>query len=636
MPGSRSLGNVIARGLALILVASLAGSCTNASNPQPRGREAAGGTLRVGADGAGGQFYFALDPQNEYSYSSWELLRCCLLRTLMSYGGSQTTGTIPQPDLASGPPEVSSDGLTWTFHLRPGLHYGPPLQNVQITTPDIVRALLRAGDPSTAFPALSRTYLFNIQGFSDYWTGKSDSIAGLEAPDPLTLRIHLVKPDASLPYDMALETTAPIPPSPSDPSARFGVATGHDRSKSPNVSDGYGRFLVSSGPYMIQGEGSVDFSKPPSQQTPPSGFKPWTYDQNFQPTGFGSLTLVRNPSWDPATDPLRPALANEIVVKGGSPRSVFRDYSAGEVDMVFDDGPTQGLLNHYLGDPSLRNDVQTFETESIVVADFNLSQPPFDDIAVRRAVAYALNRRSMLGQIQQGYIFGSAIVANHFAPETSELALDAGWSPFPNADGAPDMRAARQAMSASRYGRGGRCVDAVCRGTIVYVNHNLAGSVGQIRRSLAALGIEAKVVVPADFYNACLSPARHPGICVGDGWFPDYPSVGNMITQLFGGNSVAGAYGLTRLGATKNELVKAGAPVTSVPTVDPLIQACNEQVGMAGVECWTRLDQYIATQLMPSVPLAFGQVIRLTSPAISSFSWDQGVQEPALDRLAVS
>src|SRR5215213_4329387 len=304
--------------LTTVLVLSCTGSHTGSSaQPNP----GSGGTLRVGM--AVGSF-FALDPQNEWTFSTWELFRCCLLRTLMSYDGtSGIDGTDPKPDLAASPPDVSTDGLTWTFHLRADLNYGPPLQDVPITSSDIVRAVMRAGEPGTTNQVLSSTYLSNIEGFAQYLNGKADSISGMETPDPLTLVIHEIRPDTTLPYDFALAATAPIPPSPTDLSTPLGVATGHDRSADPSKQDGYGRFLVSSGPYMIQGMDSVDFSRPPGEQTAASGFMPWRYDANFQVTASGSVSLVRNPSWDPSTDQLRAALPDRIEVQGGNGGALF-------------------------------------------------------------------------------------------------------------------------------------------------------------------------------------------------------------------------------------------------------------------------------------------------------------------------
>jgi peptide/nickel transport system substrate-binding protein len=623
----------------LLCVVLIAAACTSGKAASPLGsREGAGGTLTVGLSGP---VWYDMDPQSEWSFAIWGILRSCLLRTLMSYDGSPgIAGTHPQPDLAAAPPEVSTDGLTWTFHLRPGLRYGPPLQDVQITSPDIVRAILRSADERTDATGLGHAHLSNIEGFEGYENGKAESISGLETPDALTLSIHLIRPDASIPYDMALPTTAPIPPSPSERSARYGVATGHDRSPDPSTRGGYGMFLVSSGPYMIEGEDAVDFSQPPADQTRPSGFVPWSYEGYDDTTGFGSVTLVRNPSWDPATDPVRLALPDRIVVRGGSSDTLYREFRSGRLDMVFDDAPPSKMLDRYLNAPGLRPQVQSLETGNIVIAEFNLTQPPFDDPAVRRAVAFALDRRAMLDPIRRG-LGGQGwkvpVVANHYAPDGTEDGLPSGWSPFPRADGTPDLQAAHQAMSASRYDvRRGRCVDPVCRRVKVFVSDLIPQVAQGIRRTLSALGIVATVTIPDDFYGDCHDTARM-GLCVGAGWLPDYPIPRDLLISMFAGTSLIGGIGLgnTRLGASPGELAKRGSVVRSVPSVDQELQACDEEVAAAAIACWTRLDQYLITELMPTVPIAFGETIRIISPSIASFAWDQGTQEPALDRLAM-
>ena len=586
--------------------------------------------------GMDGTAYASLDPAVEWTFSTWELFRCCLLRTLMSYDGtSGAAGTEPKPDLAIGPPVVSTDGLTWTFHLRPGLYYGPPLQDVAITAPDIARAILRSGDAAAANPYLGGTYLANIQGYGEYAAGKSGSISGLETPDPLTLRIHEIRPDSALPYDLTLPTTAPIPPSPSDPSARYGVATGHDSSTKPEITDGYGRYLVSSGPYMILGEDAVDFSKPAEEQVPARGFVPWTYDKYYSTKSYGSLTLVRNPSWSAATDPLRLALADRIEIKGGTSDALFREVSAGGLDMVFDDNPPPPTLDRYLNDPTLRPFVQTLDTGIVVVADFNLTQPPFDDVAVRTAVADALDRRAIVAHIPDAFPgVGGAIVANHYVSDSAEGSLASGWDPFPGQGGAPDLEAARAALSTSRYAKRGSCAGPDCRVTVI-VREGLQPASGSIAHSLAALGIRADIHVTGDL-GACHD--LRVGLCVGFGWFPDYPSAGNLLIALFGGPSVGGSdsINISHIGSSAADLAHIGAVIMDVPTVDPQIQACNQEIGAAGLACWTRLDQYLVTQVMPAVPLAFGQVIRVTSPKMAAFSWDAAFQMPAIDRLSAA
>jgi ABC-type transport system substrate-binding protein len=125
--------------------------------PQPTPQETAaqeeaaprGGTLRVGVV----QWSeLTLDPQADYTSTGWELLRCCLARTLLSYNGTPTAegGADLRPDLAAELPEVSADGLTWTFRLEPGRRYAPPYEETEIVAADLVGAVERTLRPAPA------------------------------------------------------------------------------------------------------------------------------------------------------------------------------------------------------------------------------------------------------------------------------------------------------------------------------------------------------------------------------------------------------------------------------------------------------------------------------------------------------
>jgi len=200
----------------------------------------------------------AFDPQQDNNPTVVELGRCCLLRTLLSTNGHPTNqgGTALHPDLAASLPEVSSDGLTWTFRIKPGIHYAPPLQDLEVTSQDFIRTMergLRRADPAFVQAAGNQTPLQDvagvlfedvIQGAVDYTQGRAGTISGLEAPDPHTLIVHLTAPTGDLGYRLSQIDSAPIPPNPSDPTARLGAAEGHDLT--------YGRFLVGTGPYMIE------------------------------------------------------------------------------------------------------------------------------------------------------------------------------------------------------------------------------------------------------------------------------------------------------------------------------------------------------------------------------------------------
>ena len=81
-----------------------------------------------------------------------------------------------QPELAHGW-EVSADGLTYTFHLRPDalFHDGRP-----VTAQDLIYSWERAADPDLGSDTVL-TYLGDIVGVKEVMEGRSRNISGLRA-----------------------------------------------------------------------------------------------------------------------------------------------------------------------------------------------------------------------------------------------------------------------------------------------------------------------------------------------------------------------------------------------------------------------------------------------------------------------
>jgi peptide/nickel transport system substrate-binding protein len=615
--------------VALAFIASCTADVTTGPQP-PTSRGPVGGTLRVGM--SFGSFW-GMDPRDEWSASTWELSRCCLVRTLMSYDVSGATRDLrPVPDLAVAPPEVSADGLTWTFRIRSGIHYAPPLEDVEITSADFVRAITRDAtgyDPKQ--PSLVG-YFDLIDGFLDYAGGDASSIVGLQTPDPFTLRIVTTRADARLLYLLALPMSSPIPPAPGAPDQPLGVATGYDEPVGFGGAGSYGGVMVASGPYMFEGAEDVDPSLPAGEREPASGFTPWRIGpeaDNFPTLKFGSITLVRNPSWRPEDDPLRLALPDRIELVGADAKELFASMQGGDLDLVFDDVPPPPVLKHYQDDPSLRPLIQTTTgTVFLSFASFNLAMPPFDDVAVRRAVAFAMNRAAMAEEIDPLL----AHVAQHFASDTTEASLLASWSTISGTDGNGDMAAASQAMAASRYATGSRCTDPVCHGVPILVRDSLGPAVPEFEDRLRALGLEADITLDPSPY-ACVDPEQQIAMCIGLGWSPDYPSADQYLGSFFASD---GQLATTRLGATPKELRRWGYDATEVPSVDGQVERCRQEIGANQAPCWARIDQYVLSELMPAVPIAEISPLRLSSPGIGTLPWDQIYLEPALDRIVAN
>jgi peptide/nickel transport system substrate-binding protein len=625
----------------------LAAGCSGGGKPRPTTTPSAtqlprGGTLHVGLLRWNGDTPY--DPASVGDYGPVSAIYpCCLARTLYYYNGRPAAqgGGVLRPDLAKGLPEISADGLTWTFHIKSGLRYAPPLQAVEITAQDFIRAIQRALSPApkefqspNGLLGVFSSYLLQIQGAQDYIDRKTDTISGLEAPDPHTLRVHLTQPSGDFPYRLSQFQTAPIPPNPFHPEARFGVAEGHAR-------DGYGRFLVSSGPYMIEGSENLDFSKPPDQQQPVSGLDP--------------LVLVRNPSWDRSSDLLRAAYADRIEFTafdrkpfpiGGFPAlkevGAFRlafaqKVDRGEIDMVADWPAPLEQVRRYQADPTLQKRLDVNQYHDVRFLSLNVARPPFDDVHVRRAVNFVIDKKRILDTWQSGS--DTASIYDHLAPDATEDNLLGNYHPYQSPNQTGDASAAREEIKLSAYDRNhdGKCDQPACDlGIVLWRNTGSYPELAPlVKEDLAKIGItfEPKIVDLDQMYQACVDPAKHATLCQV-GWAADYPNASTFFPPLYSSEAL-GNNNYSVLSASPAQLRTWGYQVASVPSVDDRMTTCAEQTGASQLQCWVGFDQYLMEEVVPSVPILIDIAPWTYSARVAGFSFDQAAGVPALDKVAL-
>ena len=566
----------------------------------------------------------AFDPQKEYYSVTWEFYRCCLLRTLLSYKGvpADQGGNTLQPDLATAMPEVSSDGLTWTFTLKSGIHYAPPLEDVEITSQDIVRALEREACEDCALNGYSFYYSV-IEGFDDFSNGKADSISGVSTPDDHTLVVKTSEPAGWLPYLFSMAATAPIPPNPDNPDARLGVAEGHTRD--------YGRFLVASGPYMFEGSENLDFSVDPKDQTPVSGYEP---GQN--------IILVRNPSYDPATDGSRgPAYVDRMEISiGGDNNDLYNKVQAGELDMVIDGIVPPNLLRQYKTDPDLQRYLFINPTDGVRYLAFNLAVPPFDDVHVRKAVNLAIDKDGMR-RLRGGPDAG--VIAGHIVPDglLNNLLLD--YDPYETPHHQGDGTAAKEEMAQSTYDADGEgvCDAPECKNILAITDEAdpYPGQAALIQDNLQPLGLtlDVKSFERTTMYNKCNDPSVHMAICLAPGWLKDFSDAYTFMPPLFGSESLfPSCCNYSLVGASPEYLKKYDYTVTEVPSVDDQLAECAPKTGDERVQCYADLDRYLMEQVVPWVPYIFDNNIDLVSTRVVNYSYDISAGLAAFDWIAVS
>jgi peptide/nickel transport system substrate-binding protein len=562
------------------------------------------------------------------------------VRTLFAYAGlpGGEGGAEARPDLASSW-DVSPDALTWTFTIREGIRYGPPLEEVEVTANDFVRALLRTARAGGDDEYLTYSYYYSvIEGFDRYAAGEADTISGLETPDDHTLVVRLTEPASDLPDRLTLAASAPIPPNPYNPDALFGAAGGHD--------EDYGRFLVASGPYMIEGSDDLDLSLPAAQQTPIDGYGPPAIG-GFKAVGPGSLTLVRNPSWDPATDEIRPAYSERIEIRihavepgqglEGLNEDLAAAVDAGEADHVIDIPSPSEQTDRYATDPALASRLWTGAGGQIWYLWMNVAVPPFDDLHVRRAAAFAIDEEELVRSFRaHGWEQGPASPEphTHIVPDPMEAELLATYDPYPT-----DLDLAKAEMALSRYDR--REDDGVCdacpRVVAVTFDSLPEAITALVAEQLAPIGVRVRFVhVPfPDFVRRVYHEGRRTPMTLV-GWAADHLNPSTFFTPLFTSEALHGSgSNPTMLGASPDQLEAWGYEVDSVPSVDDRVDRCMSTVGSEQLECWVGLDRYLMEQIVPVVPFMQVRLARLVSARVESFSFDQFTGQLAYDRIAL-
>jgi peptide/nickel transport system substrate-binding protein len=614
--GTNKRGESVKRYLRLFalvgVLALTAAACAEEAAQQAPGQQGQqvqrGGTLLAGLES---DVDAAFDPQKEYYSVTWGFYHCCLLRTLV------TTPPVPSgdggnellPDLATELPTVSEDGLTYTFTIREGLNFAPPYQDTPITADTFINAMEREADPKAeaGYPF----YYSVIEGFDEFGEGEADTISGMTAVDDQTLEVTLTRPAGDFPFRMMMPAAAPIPE---------GAADGHEKD--------YGRFLISSGPYMFEGADQAE--QPPTEEFP--GYEP-----------NRSIVLVRNPSWDPDTDDIRSAFLDRMEAQIGlTTDDMALQIDNGDLHINLDGVPPPQQIQQYQADPERSDQVFSFVGDGVYYVSMNIAEPPFDDVHVRRALNFALDKAGLL-QIRGGPLFGEPAGHSITNPLTNDLLAD--YDPFATENSAGDLEAAQEEMRQSAYDTDGDgvCDDPVCENIVSATDEAdpYPDQSALIQQNLEGLGLTLDVTTfeRTTMYDKCNDPGAHVALCLGPGWFKDYSDATTFGEPLFGSAAVGpeSCCNYSLVGAPADILEEAGYDVTEVPSVDEDFQACDAmELGDERYQCWADFDQKITEEIVPWVPINFISDVFIPGDAVVNFNYDQFSGQPALSEMGLA
>ncbi len=327
-------------------------------------------------------------------------------------------------EVAASWPEVTDGGRTYTFRIRRGYRFSPP-SNEAVTAESFRHAIERFLSPKMQREAWNLAVLPEVVGAKAFHAGKAAHVSGVSVQGDM-LVIRLVKPAPDLPTRLALPGMCAVP------------------ADLPTVLHGLPYPIPTAGPYYVADRSAnVVVLKPnPNYHGPrPHRLDAIVYEMNVDvgeavaQVAQGTVDYVQEV--DPALAPTTAA------ARAAGPR--YR---------LTPDKWTAGLV-------------------------LNTRRPLFADARLRRAVAYALDRRTLAA----GLVGVFAVPTSHVLPPN-----------FPGFDNGPgyslssDLRRARR-LAGRRHVRAVFAVGADAAGVIYD-----AALVKRVRDQLAAIGIEVTVL----------------------------------------------------------------------------------------------------------------------------------------------
>jgi peptide/nickel transport system substrate-binding protein len=610
----RKRGVVVSVLAAFAIVVSCSKSPSTSSPTASSAAIARGGVYRVGVSTFGNTDN--LDPTGEYGIPGWGVLDA-VQRTLVTFKFAPgDAGTTLVPDLADAIPQPSADGLTYTFHLKPGIKFGPPL-NRAITSADVAYAFERLN--TKPLVAQYGSYYFGVIKGMTGNAPKPAPISGIDTPDASTVTFHLTHPTGDFLFRLTLPATAPMP---AEIAGCF------------NGAGGYGRNLVASGPYMIQGSANMASSC--------AGLKPVS---GYDPARF--LKLVRNTAYDPTTDTSsgRQAYVDGIVITvDSSIADIFQKVQSGSLDASWYDLPPATVLQQYLTDPALKNNVHAFENGNVQFISMNMTHPPFDDVHVRRAVNYIIDKAA-LQRSWSGKISGD-IATQIVPPFVLQGQATPNYDPYATPGNAGSLDKAMAEMKLSKYdpNQDGMCNVAACK-NLVLVNQNITPWTTMepyVVADLAKIGIEVKPreLETGAAFDTVQTVANNIPISMNANWAYDYVDAYTYLSPMFASGSISDLgnpnTSLTGLTAPMAQSLGLTYPAGGVPSIDDKIAACEAQGGVPRATCWAGVDKYLMENVVPFVPYLWSNVIVITGSDVTHFEADPISQGVTFTQVAVS
>jgi ABC-type transport system substrate-binding protein len=413
-----------------------------------------------------------LDPAIDFEGNGWAIEHAIFGNLLNYSSGPGAAGTKIVPDMATEVPTVANGGITnggktYIFHIRPGIKFAPPVDRV-CTAQDFVYSFQRMMSLPTA-PA--KGYYTGIVGLQAFLDGKAKTITGYKATGPYTLQVDLEKPIATFLNIMEMPFSAPV--------AKEWVAKWGKQ---------VGRHPLGTGPYVCAH---------------------WTPSQD--------MLLVRNTDYT-GTAGYVDKIQFDFSI---TPTTAVLKVQNGDADLLGNYIPPSSYPS-LVADPTWKRQVVQEPAIALDYLFFNMTVKPFDDLLVRQAIAWAIDRQKIVKLLS-----GTALPLNQIYPAGLPGHVNGPAGDFYGYDPAK----AKQLLAQAGFPNG--------FSTTLY-SHNVAPwptVIQSIQYDLAQVGIKATIkLLDEPSYWTLIGKKGAVGIGLND-WWMDYPDPFDYIISLFSKSS---------------------------------------------------------------------------------------------------
>ncbi len=461
-------GTAFAVGLALIASACGGGgkkSSTSSSGGTTSGGTASGKTFanfRLAYDT--GIDY--LDPGLSYTVEGWQIMWNVYLPLLGYKHAAGPDGATIVPYLAQDLPKVSSDGKTYELTLRSGLKYS---DGTAVKASDFAATIER--DFKVDSPGVG--FFGNIVGADAYSKTKTGHISGITTDDATgAITIKLNAPQGDFENILATEFAALVPAS----------APAKDQSTTP---------MPATGPYMIK-------SYAPNKQAIV------VRNPNFDASVFGGNVPAGNPD----------KMTVDII---GDDTVALQRVISGQDDYDFHQIPPDRLASTQ---QKYGAQIKVYTPANTYYFFMNVREKPFDNLKVRQAVEYAVNREALV-RIYGGLAQPTENVLPPTYPQYQKLNL------YPY-----NLAKAKQLIAASGDKGASVTVWNHDRGTDPKATAYLTDVLNSI-----GLNAKEKVINSAVYWTTVGNQATKAQIGFAD-WFQDYPHPLDWFDVLLNGERI--------------------------------------------------------------------------------------------------